>query len=624
MDIPSSAAERSPAAVVIRRATPDDAERLSELCAEHARFERIDFVAAGHVARLEAALADASTLVVWLAETPDATLGYAAATPAYSTLDAMAYLHMDCLYLQADHRGRRIGTGLLDRVAAHGASLGLPRIEWQTPAWNRAAAKFYRRQGAAQRAKLRFVLTLALLATVATGARAQSSFHPDLAAGPYAVGFRALALEDRTRTMGRVPRPIEVSIWYPAVASPEARPMRLREYAWLTTLPGGHPLPHIAAEQLLLQMYAAADSARSRRELDAATTAIRDAPSAPGRFPIIVYGPGRDGVAYDNTTLLEYVASHGYLVLASPSWGAAGPMTGDFAGVETQARDMEFLLAYARTLPHADTAHAGVVGYSWGGLSNILVAMRNASVNAVVSLDGSIAYWYNRRFKHGPFVDPDRLGVPTLFLKQGDPFPSMSASDRAVYGADTTFTFFDELRYADAYLVTLNRIRHQNFSSLHDRLPPSVNGTPAFVDSAVVSTSYGQIAQYTLAFLDACLKGSHDGADRLARAPDASVTIERRTALRPRPTVADFARASMPRGLAAAPDVLTEIRRSDPGYLLPEDEVDLWARALSEDGRDADALGIFELNATMYPRSASAAQSLAEARRALAHLKGGT
>jgi GNAT superfamily N-acetyltransferase len=160
MPIRSNAAEPPGATVVIRRASPDDAERLSALCAEHARFEGLDFVAAGHVGRLRAALAQSSTLMVWLAESRGATLGYAAATLAYSTLDAMAYLHMDCLYLRADHRGRRIGTALLDRVAALGASLGLPRIEWQTPAWNHAAARFYRRHGAAERAKLRFVLTL--------------------------------------------------------------------------------------------------------------------------------------------------------------------------------------------------------------------------------------------------------------------------------------------------------------------------------------------------------------------------------------------------------------------------------------------------------------------------------
>ena len=100
-------------------------------------------------------------------------------------------------------------------------------------------------------------------------------------------------------------------------------------------------------------------------------------------------------------------------------------MTADFAGLETQARDMEYLIAYGRTLRSADTAHIALVGDSWRGMSNILVAMRNASVNAVVTLDGSIAYWYNRRFKGGPFVDPAHLTAPVLFLKQGNPFPSM-------------------------------------------------------------------------------------------------------------------------------------------------------------------------------------------------------
>lgn len=405
----------------------------------------------------------------------------------------------------------------------------------------------------------------------------------------YAVGFRALTLTDRTRTLGDGPRPIAVSIWYPAVTKPEARPMRFREYAWATTLPGGHPLSHRAAERLLVDLYTPADSTKTESALEAMTTAIRDAPAASGTFPVIVYGPGRDGVAYDNSALMERLASHGYLVLASPSWGAAGPMTGDFAGIETQARDMEFLLAYARTLPHADTGHAAVAGFSWGGMASVLVAMRNASVHAVFTLDGSIAYWYNRRFKQGPFVDPDQLGVPILFLKQGDPFGSMPPSDRAAYGADTAFTFFSALRYADAYLVTLNRLRHQNFSSLHDRLPAS-----RIADTATINIAYGQIEQFALGFLDSVLKGSGNGT--WARAPDTSVTIERRTGLRPRPTIADFARTAMQRGgLANAAQVFAEIRRNDSSYVLPDDQLELWARQLSTEGRDADARGVDEL-----------------------------
>ena len=317
-----------------------------------------------------------------------------------------------------------------------------------------------------------------------------------LAHGPYGVGFKSVALWDRTRTLLHGARPLLVSIWYPAAPEARAPHMHLRDYAWLATLPGQLPrdgaAAHRSAERLLIDsIYQVTDTARARRALDAPTLAVREAPATTGKFPIIVYGPGRDGVSFDNSDLMEDLASHGYLVVASPSWGPDGPMPSGFEGIETQARDMEFLLAYARGLPDADTTRSAIVGYSWGGMSNILVAMRNSSVNAVVSLDGSIAYWYERRFKGGPFVDPDHLRVPFLMLKQGDP------GDLSSYGADSVFAFFPEIRHADARLVKLAHANHHNFSSLHNALDTD--------DSASV---YPQVAQYAIAFLDEQLKGS--------------------------------------------------------------------------------------------------------------------
>jgi dienelactone hydrolase len=327
-------------------------------------------------------------------------------------------------------------------------------------------------------------------------------------------------------------------------------------------------------------------------------------------------------MSYENNVLAEYLASHGYIVLASPSWGAAGPMTADFTGLESQARDMEYLIAYGRTLPGADSAHIGVMGDSWGGMSDILVGMRNAAVGAVVTLDGSIAYWYNRRFKGGAFVDPNRLTAPVLFLKQGDPFPEMTPSQRAAYGADTLFTLFGELRYTEAYLVVLETVRHANFKALSNRFPPYDHSTGSFVaDTLVESAAYERECRYTLAFLDAYLKGSRAGADVLASAPESlgtpagQVTIVRLTAQRPAPTVADFARAASASRLADAPDVLAGVRARDPGYTLPEDQVDVWGTELLQAGRSADAVGVFRLNTILHPTSAAAQLSLGQAYR---------
>jgi dienelactone hydrolase len=462
-------------------------------------------------------------------------------------------------------------------------------------------------------------------------ARAQSALRIALTPGPYVAGFRTIELWDSTRTFEipatareiAQPRPLAVSIWYPATASASASRMRFREYTELTSLPGRLPQRSPegrAAARHLFALEVVRDSGRGQRELDALTSAVRDATPANGSFPIVVYGPGRDGLAFENSVITEYLASHGYIVLASPSWGAAGPMTGDFAGLESQARDMEFLIAYGRSLPHADRRQVAVMGESWGGMANILVAMRDASVRAVVSLDGSIAYWYNRRFKGGAFVEPNRLTAPVLFLKQGDPFPEMTPAQRAAYGADTLFTMFDELRYTDAYLVVLETVRHANFKSLSNQFPPYDSSTISFnADARVASAAYERECRFTVAFLDAYLRGSPTARAMLTDPPEAAgipsheVTIVRRTAHHPAPTVADFARTAAPRGLDHAPEVLADVRAQDSAYTLPEAQVDAWGTELLLAHRLAEAIGVFRVDTALYPNSASAALSLAQA-----------
>ena len=60
-------------------------------------------------------------------------------------------------------------------------------------------------------------------------------------------------------------------------------------------------------------------------------------------------------VLFENLDLCEYLASQGYVVLASRSLGPRSTlMTVDVEGVEAQAADIAFLANYARSLPQAD------------------------------------------------------------------------------------------------------------------------------------------------------------------------------------------------------------------------------------------------------------------------------
>jgi len=69
--------------------------------------------------------------------------------------------------------------------------------------------------------------------------------------------------------------------------------------------------------------------------------AIRDAVMARGRYPVVVYSFSYRALAHENADLCEYLASHGYIVIASPSTGPRGAdMSDDVEGMEVQAADI--------------------------------------------------------------------------------------------------------------------------------------------------------------------------------------------------------------------------------------------------------------------------------------------
>ena len=147
--------------VAIVCATRSHVPALMSICAEHAAFERLPHAPAVRAEVLADALhGSPPQLYAWLACIGEALVGYASASQDFSTLDRNTYLHMDCLYVRAAWRNRAIGQQLWNAVLDQATSLGCAAVQWQTPSWNDGAARFYRRLGASESAKLRYVLPL--------------------------------------------------------------------------------------------------------------------------------------------------------------------------------------------------------------------------------------------------------------------------------------------------------------------------------------------------------------------------------------------------------------------------------------------------------------------------------
>ncbi len=141
----------------LRDAAPADLPALARLCRAHALHERAPPPDDEQVARLARLLfADPARLRCLVAAAGLRVVGYATWSLECSTWRAAEHAHLDCLFLEEAFRGRGLGRALFERVARDAAALGAPHVEWQTPAWNAAAIRFYERLGAAGLDKRRF------------------------------------------------------------------------------------------------------------------------------------------------------------------------------------------------------------------------------------------------------------------------------------------------------------------------------------------------------------------------------------------------------------------------------------------------------------------------------------
>lgn len=455
-----------------------------------------------------------------------------------------------------------------------------------------------------------------------------------LTPGPYAVGFTTATVVDATRTIaapkdylgrphpGYGQRPIHIAIWQPAESPTSGVAMTWGDYlpllAWDTAPQLEGAARREAAElqyiQTVTPLAGPADPGAMERLLGERVWARRDTRTAPGRFPALIYAPGMGYPAFDNSVLCEYLASHGYVVVASPSIGPnAGRMPGSAAGLEAQTRDLEFLVGFVQGLPQVDPERIGTAGFSWGGLSSVLLALRNARVRAVVSLDGVIRETESLALARTfPDFRPERLRVPILVFTP--------TADRSTPGfADESA--LEQVRFAEVTRAAVPGSDHHDFGSMSSLLRRASqpgkgrNWAPA-------TAGYEAICKLTLEFLDVHVKGG--GAAALRPGTDAwkLCNVSTRKAEKAPPTAAELGEIIETDGPARAADLVRTAVKEHP------DVVPALGAAVNQAGyellfagRTRDATMVLAVGVEMAPESFDASDSLGEAYLAAGELE---
>jgi pimeloyl-ACP methyl ester carboxylesterase len=350
-----------------------------------------------------------------------------------------------------------------------------------------------------------------------------SSFQFLQKPGPYPVGLKVVDQYDRSRTYPASPkvqskssvggnaRPLQTLIWYPSLKSTGA-PMTVGDYTQLADTEIHFDVPNEKENRWrpLLKTF-----------FDIPLRAVREAKPEKGRYPILIYAPSDSSVSWENADLCEYLASHGYVVLANPSIGASTrDMTDDLDGINAQARDISFLITYAKSLSDTDLSEVAVLSWSWGGISSLLAAARDPRIDALVEMDGSMRY-YPGLVKRAGEVHPERMTIPLLCFTRNVSLEDLENDD--VAPADKVGpNVLNAWIHGDLLTVNMLGMAHPEFSSMFQRR----ESAQRFAENQVAdygredaNTSYAWVALYTLNFLDAYLKRDASAKAFLEKTP---------------------------------------------------------------------------------------------------------
>ena len=324
------------------------------------------------------------------------------------------------------------------------------------------------------------------------------------------------------------PRVLQVLLWYPATDS--GRPTSYEDYFHLAAseLSSTEPSAEEAAEHLLDVREMALESGAEASLFDAflktRARARLDAEPVKKRFPLVVFSPGFGAPAFQNTVVCEYLASHGFLVAASPSVGPDSRRMPDTAeGLEAQAADIRLTIDTVAGLDISPPEKVGLLGFSWGGMAVLLQAMNDDTVDAVAALDPTVMVNKGRLLGNRvPGFRPDRLTVPTIFMIAA-----------AKEWKERDVSFFDELGHTESALLRFGDFTHGDFASIIIQFFVASKPGHGGRDLDRIRIGYSTMCRYLLAFFSARLN-DNSASDRFLMArpdelgiPEGVVEIQR-------------------------------------------------------------------------------------------------
>lgn len=452
-----------------------------------------------------------------------------------------------------------------------------------------------------------------------------------LTAGQYEVGYRVAYEYDYSRTVKSKYnyqnklitdnnfRPVQISIWYPAEVKQDSLPMPYSEYIITRESRFNYSLRSQENWKQILDKYKDHinwyNQSETKNEditdflINRKTKAYKNALPYRDKFPLILFCSGGGDTPDSFDILFEYLASHGYVIAAIPSNGMFDDKPAyNLMDEESQIRDMEFTMCHMRNFPSADINNICSMGYSYGGIVNVLFALRNFDIKAVLCLDGSICLKdRDQAVKNLPYFNPSQLKTP---------FMNMA---RKVHD-EQDFEFYNKLKYSDAYLLHFNQITHEDFTTTPRMRDFENINSRKNKNITRIGTNTELVYRYSLHFLNAHIKDDIDSFRFIQNNPEKNgisekiLDIDFKKSLDIPPLGKNFIEYIKDNGIEKGLEVYHKAKTNDSEIILfDQNEINSLGYDFLNKGMIEDAIKVFQLFVLQYPETSNAYDSLGEA-----------
>jgi len=276
-----------------------------------------------------------------------------------------------------------------------------------------------------------------ILFAVESSPAQNSSSYPlwnGIEAGPHPVGFQVINYQDESRTPSDTTSdvnffPIQISIWYPADYKWSAeKAMPFKEYFYLTEQKNDFKTLTAEQKEKAMDIFSGFTKFGAKIELskeqlinigNTPTAAVKNTEPVKEQFPVII--AGHDGGVWKGTTLNEFLASHGYVVISTGLLSETSRMISrnPQQALQRRIRTFEIFQEKMTDFTFVDDSKTGLLGINADGMTVLLYQMETGVADAVVSIDGwegkNNGYQYVTENKN---YDPEEFRVPFMEFQQ--------------------------------------------------------------------------------------------------------------------------------------------------------------------------------------------------------------